>query len=133
MKTFSQLNEESVDSLNRLGHNGKYNNKRLKSLARPYPAFEDFDLEEWQGYPPPLNNSTVTHNELRYLMSLGSKRKVWKAEMTMYDKKVIQPFKDYLDEFGIEVNWDRIKELNYQRGSIILSLHIHRGTLHRVD
>ena len=122
MKTFSQLNEESVDSLNRLGHNGKYNNKRLKSLARPYPAFEDFDLEEWQGYPPPLNNSTVTHNELRYLMSLGSKRKVWKAEMTMYDKKVIQPFKDYLDEFGIEVNWDRIKELNYQRGSIILSL-----------
>jgi hypothetical protein len=122
MKTFSQLNEESVDSLNRLGHNGKYNNKRLKSLARPYPAFEDFDLEEWQGYPPPLNNSTVTHNELRYLMSLGSKRKVWKTEMTMYDKKVIQPFKDYLDEFGIEVNWDRIKELNYQRGSIILSL-----------
>lgn len=125
MKTFSQLNEESVDSLDKLGHKGKYNSKRLKKLARPYPAFEDFDLEEWQGYPPPKNSSTETHNELRYLMSLGSKRKVWKAEMTMYDKKVIKPFKDYLEDFGIEVEWDRIKELDYQRGSIILSLKRH--------
>jgi len=125
MKTFSQLNEESVDSLDKLGHKGKYNNKRLKKLARPYPAFEDFDLEEWQGYPPPKNSSTETHNELRYLMSLGSKRKVWKTEMTMYDKKVIKPFKDYLEDFGIEVEWDRIKELDYQRGSIILSLKRH--------
>ena len=98
MKTFSQLiSEESVDSLDKLGHIGKYNNKRLKKLARRYPAFEDFDLEEWQGYPPPKNSSTETHNELRYLMSLGSKRKVWKAEMTMYDHKVIKPFKDYLE------------------------------------
>ena len=125
MKTFSQLNEESVDSLDKLGHKGKYNSKRLKKLARPYPAFEDFDLEEWQGYPPPKNSSTETHNELRYLMSLGSKRKVWKTEMTMYDKKVIKPFKDYLEDFGIEVEWDRIKELDYQRGSIILSLKRH--------
>ena len=125
MKTFSQLNEESVDSLDKLGHKGKYNNKRLKKLARPYPAFEDFDLEEWQGYPPPKNSSTETHNELRYLMSLGSKRKVWKAEMTMYDKKVIKPFKDYLEDYGIEVEWDRIKELDAQRGSIILSLKRH--------
>ena len=125
MKTFSQLNEESVDSLDKLGHKGKYNNKRLKKLARPYPAFEDFDLEEWQGYPPPKNSSTETHNELRYLMSLGSKRKVWKTEMTMYDKKVIKPFKDYLEDYGIEVEWDRIKELDYQRGSIILSLKRH--------
>ena len=31
MKTFSQLIcEESVDSLDKLGHKGKYNNKRLK-------------------------------------------------------------------------------------------------------
>ena len=125
MKTFSQLNEESVDSLDKLGHKGKYNQKRLKKLARPYPAFEDFDLEEWQGYPPPKNSSTETHNELRYLMSLGSKRKVWKTEMTMYDKKVIKPFKDYLEDFGIEVEWDRIRELDYQRGSIILSLKRH--------
>ena len=125
MKTFSQLNEESVDSLDKLGHKGKYNNKRLKKLARPYPAFEDFDLEEWQGYPPPKNSSTETLNELRYLMSLGSKRKVWKTEMTMYDKKVIKPFKDYLEDFGIEVEWDRIRELDYQRGSIILSLKRH--------
>lgn len=125
MKTFSQLNEESVDSLDKLGHKGKYNSKRLKKLARPYPAFEDFDLEEWQGYPPPKNSSTETLNELRYLMSLGSQRKVWKPEMTMYDKKVIKPFKDYLEDFGIEVEWDRIKELDYQRGSIILSLKRH--------
>tara|TARA_B100000902_G_scaffold285629_1_gene271641 strand:- start:184 stop:2349 length:2166 start_codon:yes stop_codon:yes gene_type:complete len=133
MKTFSQLNEESVDSLDKLGHKGKYNNKRLKKLARPYPAFEDFDLEEWQGYPPPKNSSTETHNEIRYLMSLGSKRKVWKTEMTMYDHKVIKPFKDYLEDFGIEVDWDRIKELDTQRSSIILSLKRHYNRVRPVE
>ncbi len=123
MKTFSQLNEESVENkLDKLGHPTKLTSKRVKQLATKFPTYEDIDLEEWQGYPFPKNTSTTTHNELRYLISLGGKRTEWQDEMVMYDLKIIKPFKDYLEDFGIDVDWDRIRDLIDQSSPIILSL-----------
>lgn len=123
MKTFSQLNEESVENkLDKLGHPTKLTSKRVKQLATKFPTYEDIDLEEWQGYPFPKNTSTTTHNELRYLISLGGKRTEWQDEMVMYDLKIIKPFKDYLEDFGIDVDWDRVRDLIDQSSPIILSL-----------
>ena len=45
--------------------------------------------------------------------------------MVEYDTRVVRPFKDYLDEYGIEVDFKRIKELRDQSNPIILALKRH--------
>ncbi len=126
MKTFSQLNEESVnDKIDKLGHPTKLNTKRLKQLTSEFPAYEDFDLDQWQGYPFPKNSSLQTFNELKYLQQLAQNRTTWQEEMVEYDLKIVEPFKEYLDKVGIEVDWVRIKELVKQSHPIILSLKRH--------
>tara|TARA_X000001036_G_scaffold320170_1_gene298686 strand:- start:242 stop:2629 length:2388 start_codon:yes stop_codon:yes gene_type:complete len=123
MKTFSQLNEDSVnDRLDKLGHPKKLNSKRLKQLTLKYPAYEDIDLEQWQGYPFPRNSSVQAFNELKYLQQLAQNRTSWQEEMVEYDLKIVEPFKEYLDEYGIEVDWNRIEDLVKQSHPIILSL-----------
>ena len=53
MKAFRQTIQElsANDKLDKLGHNKPLNRSRLKQLARDFSAFEDIDLEQWQGYP----------------------------------------------------------------------------------
>lgn len=128
MKTFSQLNElhsQVVDKLDKIGHPKKLNSKRLKQLASPYSAYEDIDFDTWLGFSFPKNSSTQTLNELKYLISLGQFRNEWQNEIVMYDLEVIKPFKDYLDEYGIEVEWDRITDLLNQTNPILLALKRH--------
>ena len=126
MKTFSQINEESVENrLDKLGHPSKLNAKRIRQLTSEYPAYEDFDIEDWQGFPFPKNSSTQTFNELKYLHALGEHRTQWQEEMVLYDLKVVKPFKNYLEEYGIECDWDRIQSLVDQSNPIILSLKRH--------
>ena len=112
MKAFRQtIQELSVnDKLDKLGHNKRLSGSRLNQLTRDFPAFEDIDLDQWQGYPPPRNSSQVTKNEIHNLVSLGQFRDQWERDMVMHDKKVIQAFKEYLDKEGLEVDLDRIDD-----------------------
>jgi hypothetical protein len=124
MKSFSQLSEihDADTKLDRLGHPVKLNKKRLDQLKGDYSAYADLDFDQWRGFPFPKNTSTQTLNELKYLISLGEFRHDWQEEMIMYDLKVIKPFKDYLEEYGIEVDFVRIKSLMDQTSPVILSL-----------
>lgn len=124
MKSFSQLSEiyDADTKLDRLGHPVKLNKKRLDQLKGDYSAYADLDFDQWRGFPFPKNTSTQTLNELKYLISLGEFRHDWQEEMIMYDLKVMKPFKDYLEEYGIEVDFVRIKSLMDQTSPVILSL-----------
>ena len=66
MKSFRQTIQETStnDKLDNLGHNKSLSGSRLKQLTRTYSAFEDIDLEQWQGYPPPSNSSKVVIDEI---------------------------------------------------------------------
>jgi len=127
MKSFlKKINEESVESkLDKLGHSTKLTSKRLKQLKQNYSDFEHINLEDWQQYPFPKNSSKDTEREIRYLISLGQFRTEWEYEMVEYDIRTIKPFQDYLEEYGIEVDFDRIKDLRGQSDPIILSLKRH--------
>ena len=124
MKTFRQTIQEisANDKLDKLGHNKSLSVSRLKQLATEYPAFEDIDLDQWQGYPPPSNSSQVTKNEIHNLISLGQNHDQWERDMVMHDKKIMQAFKEYLDEHGLEVDLNRIKKIKDQTHPILLSL-----------
>ena len=124
MKAFRQtIQELSVnDKLDKLGHNKPLSGSRLKQLTRDFSAYEDIDLDQWQGYPPPRNSSQVTKNEIHNLVSLGQFRDQWEKDMVMHDKKVIQAFREYLDKHGLEVDLDRIDDLLKQASPILLSL-----------
>ncbi len=127
MRSFAEtIQEESKESkLNKLGHSVKLSPDRLKQLRKDYSEFEHINLEDWQQYPFPKNSSEKTKKEIQYLISLGEFRTNWENEMVEYDTRVVRPFKDYLDEYGIEVDFKRIKELRDQSNPIILALKRH--------
>ena len=124
MKTFSQsiLELSANDKLDRFGHNKPLSGSRLKQLAKAYPSFEDFDLDQWQGYPPPSNSSQITKNEIHNLISLGQNRDQWERDIVTHDKTITQAFKEYLDEHDLEVDLDRIKKIKNESHPILLSL-----------
>ena len=124
MKTFAQINEyhTSPDKIDKLVHPGKLDAKRLAQLKGDYSAYKDIDFDSFLNKPFPKNSSTETFNELKLLMSLGQFRTQWEDEMVMYDTKVIKPFKDYCDAYGIEVDFTRIKHLMTQTNPILLAL-----------
>ena len=127
MKTFSQLiNEDhTIDTTNSLGHPVGLSPKRKKQLLSPYPDFELINIEDWMGMSFPKNSSHEVKNELKFLASAIDQRTEWENEMIMYDLKVVKPFKDYADEYGIELDTTRLKELVKQTHPIILSLKRH--------
>ena len=124
MKTFIQLTEKHTnpDIIDKLKHPIKLDAKRLEQLKGDYSAYEDIAFEQWQGYPFPKNSSNQTFNELKTLISLGQFRTEWQEEMIMYDTKVLKPFKDYAETYGIEVDFTRIKSLMEQTQPILLAL-----------
>ena len=124
MKKFSQLiNEESVESkLDKLGHPGKLSKGRLKQLSYDFTTFEHINIEDWQGFPFPKNSSETTKKEIQFLISLSQNRGEWQNHMIEYDKDVIKPFKDYLDEYGIEADFNKCKKLLDETAPILLSL-----------
>jgi len=124
MKTFIQLTEKHTnpDIIDKLKHPIKLDAKRLEQLKGDYSAYEDIAFEQWQGYPFPKNSSNQTFNELKTLMSLGQFRTEWEEEMILYDTKVLKPFKDYAETYGIEVDFTRIKSLMEQTQPILLAL-----------
>ena len=124
MKAFRQTIQElsANDKLDRLGHNKPLSKSRLKQLALDFSAFEDVDLDQWQGYPPPRNSSQVTKNEIHNLISLGQNRDQWEKDIIMHDKKIMEAFKEYIDEHGLEVDLDRIRKIKNQAHPILLSL-----------
>ena len=127
MKSFAEIiQEESKESkLDKLGHSVKLSADRLKQLKKDYSEFKHINLEDWQQYPFPKNSSEKTKKEIQHLISLGQFRTQWEDEMVEYDIKVIRPFKEYLDEYGIEVDFTRIKSLRDQSNPIILALKRH--------
>jgi len=127
MKSFVEIiQEESKESkLDKLGHSVKLSADRLKQLKKDYSEFKHINLEDWQQYPFPKNSSEKTKKEIQHLISLGQFRTQWEDEMVEYDIKVIRPFKEYLDEYGIEVDFTRIKSLRDQSNPIILALKRH--------
>tara|TARA_Y100001963_G_scaffold38451_1_gene53713 strand:- start:833 stop:3160 length:2328 start_codon:yes stop_codon:yes gene_type:complete len=127
MKSFRQIISERPenDKLDKLTHNVPLSNKRLKQLSRRYDAFEEFDMDGWQGYPPPSNSSKVTWDEINYLIGLQDFRTQWETDMVMSDEKIMRAFKIYLEKENLEVDLTRIKELKDQSNVIILSLKRH--------
>ena len=124
MKAFRQTIQElsANDKLDKLSHNKPLSGSRLKQLTRDFSAYEDIDLDQWQGYPHPRNSSQVTKNEIHNLISLGQVRDQWEKDIVMHDKKIIQAFREYLNEHGLEVDLDRIENLRKQASPILLSL-----------
>jgi hypothetical protein len=123
MKTFRQTIQEisANDKLDKLGHK-PLSVSHLKQLATEYPTFEDIDLDQWQGSPPPSNSSQVTKNEIHNLISLGQNHDQWERDMVMHDKTIMQAFREYLDEHGLEVDLARIKKIKNESYPILLSL-----------
>jgi len=124
MKSFRQtIQELSVsDKLDKLAHNKPLSNSRLKQLTRKHSAFEDIDLDRWQGYPPPRNSSQVTTNEIHHLISLSQFRDQSEKDIVMHDKKIITAFREYLDKHELEVDLEKVDDLLNQSNPILLSL-----------
>jgi len=128
MKTFGQhLSEQpQVSKIDKITHSKPLSKQRLKQLARPYPAFQHINLEDWMGYYPPKNSSDKTKKEIQYIISLGQQRTEWEDEIVMSDLKIMKAFQVYLDEYGLEVpTIDRIKDYKDQAEPILLSLKRH--------
>lgn len=127
MKTFSQLiNEDpAIDTTNSLGHPVELSPERKQQLLRPYPDFELINIEDWMGMSFPKNSSHEVKNELKFLAAAIDQRTEWENEMIMYDLKVVKPFEDYADEYGIELDTTRLKDLVKQTHPIILALKRH--------
>ena len=123
MKTFLQTTKEPQTSeIDKLGHMVKYKKKHLKTLMREFPVFEHINLEDWQQYPCYKNSSTETENEIRQLISLGQLRSHYNDEIIMHDIKIMRAFKEYADEYGLEIDFNRINDIREQSEPIILSL-----------
>jgi hypothetical protein len=124
MKSFRQTIQESSvnDKLDRFVHTKPLSGSRLKQLTRKFSAFEDIDLEQWQGYPPPRNSSQITKNEIHHLISLSQFRDQSEKDIVMHDKKIIRAFREYLDKHELEVDLDRVDDLLKQSNPILLSL-----------
>ena len=124
MKSFRQTIQESSvnDKLDKFVHNKPLSNKRLKQLTRKYTAFEDIDLEQWQGYPPPRNSSQITKNEIHHLISLTQIRDQSEKDLVQHDTKAIDAFGDYLKKHDLEVDLNRINDIRKQSDPILLSL-----------
>ena len=124
MKSFRQTIQESSvnDKLDKFVHTKPLSNKRLKQLARNFSTFEDIDLEQWQGYPPPRNSSQVTKNEILNLVSLSQFRDQSERDMVLHDEKVMAAFREYVNKHELEVDLDRVSDLLNQSNPIILSL-----------
>ena len=50
---------------------------------------------------------------------------MWEDEIVMHDTKVLKAFKNYADEYGLEIDFKRIKDLQHQSEPIILALKRH--------
>ena len=127
MKSFLQTIQEdtSKSKLDKLTHMVKYPKKHLKTLSKPFPAFEHINLEDWQSFRPPSNSSLQTANEIKYLISLSNFIAKQEEDIVMHDTSIMQAFKLYADEYGLEVDFDRIKDLRRQTEPVILSLKRH--------
>ena len=127
MKSFLQTIQEDTQKskLDKLTHMVKYPKKHLKTLSKPFPAFEHINLEDWQSMPPPSNSSLQTVNEIKYLISLGQLIHKQTDDIVMHDTSIMKAFKLYADEYGLEIDFDRIKDLRRQTEPIILSLKRH--------
>ncbi len=127
MKSFLEtIKEESKeDKLDKLTHMKKYSKENLKNLMVPFPAFEHINLEDWEGYYPPKNSSETTKKEIQYLISLSPMTDVWEDEIVMHDTKVMKAFRNYADEYGLEIDFERIKNMKNQSEPIILALKRH--------
>jgi len=127
MKSFLEtiVEESKEDKLDKLTHMKKYGEKNLKSLMVPFPAFEHINLEDWEGYYPPKNSSETTKKEIQYLISLSPMTDVWEDEIVMHDTKVMKAFRNYADEYGLEIDFERIKNIKLQSEPIILALKRH--------
>ena len=127
MKSFLQTIQEDTQKskLDKLTHMVKYPKKHLKTLSKPFPAFEHINLEDWQSMPPPSNSSLQTVNEIKYLISLGQLIHKQTDDIVMHDTSIMKEFKLYADEYGLEIDFDRIKDLRRQTEPIILSLKRH--------
>ena len=127
MKSFLQTIQEDTpkSKLDKLTHMVKYPKKHLKTLSKPFPAFEHINLEDWQSFPPPSNSSLQTANEIKYLISLYNFIAKQEEDIVMHDTSVMKAFKLYADEYGLEINFDRINDLRKQTEPVILSLKRH--------
>ena len=127
MKSFLQTIQEDTpkSKLDKLTHMVKYPKKHLKTLSKPFPAFEHINLEDWQSFPPPSNSSLQTANEIKYLISLSNFIAKQEEDIVMHDTSIMQAFKLYADEYGLEIDFDRIKDLRRQTEPVILSLKRH--------
>ena len=127
MKSFLQTIQEDTpkSKLDKLTHMVKYPKKHLKTLSKPFPAFEHINLEDWQSFPPPSNSSLQTANEIKYLISLSNFIAKQEEDIVMHDTSIMQAFKLYADEYGLEIDFDRINDLRKQTEPVILSLKRH--------
>ena len=126
MKSFLETihNESTNAKLDILGQ-GSISPDILQKLQRDYSEFKHINLEDWEGYPFPKNSSDKTLKEIQYNISLGQFRTQYEDAMTEYDTNTIKPFKDYIDEYGLEVDFDKIKQLKKQSVPIVLALKRH--------
>ena len=129
MKTFSSYlqNLPEENKLDKLKHGLPLTKKRIKVFSRPYPVFEDFDFETYEGMPPPKNSSQQVRNEINYLISLQPFRDKEAEEMIFHDKKIVEAFEEYLAIYGLEdrVDLERIRNIQEQSDVITLSLKRH--------
>ena len=126
MKSFLETihNESTNAKLDKLGQ-GSISPDILQKLQRDYSEFKHINLEDWEGYPFPKNSSDKTLKEIQYIISLGQFRTQYEDAMVEYDTNTIKPFKDYIDEYGLEVDFDKIKQLKKQSVPIVLALKRH--------
>ena len=127
MKSFLQTIQEDTQKskIDKLTHMVKYPKKHIKTLSKPFPAFEHINLEDWQSIHPPSNSSLQTVNEIKYLISLSNFIAKQEEDIVMHDTSIMQAFKLYADEYGLEIDFDRIKDLRRQTEPVILSLKRH--------
>ena len=128
MKTFSHYlqNLPEENKLDKLKHGLPLTKKRIKVFSRPYPEFEHFDFETYEGMPPPKNSSHQARNEINFLISLQPMRDKEAEEMIFHDKKIVEAFEEYLAIYGLEDRVDIERIRNIQEQSDVITLQLKR-------
>jgi len=128
MKTFSHYlqNLPEENKLDKLKHGLPLTKKRIKVFSRPYPEFEHFDFETYEGMPPPKNSSHQVRNEINFLISLQPMRDKEAEEMIFHDKKIVEAFEEYLAIYGLEDRVDIERIRNIQEQSDVITLQLKR-------
>ena len=108
------------EGLNDLVYRETPKDKHIKRMGKDWGALTGFPIENFKNSPPPENESQTTEDEIEHLDNIPVDEKFIEVGDDIH-----KPFKDFLNQKGLEYPLEQIKGVMIGIRSIILKLKYH--------